>query len=317
MTGSNKERGLRHSHRYIFLLLPVMLLAASCTASPAAPGGGMPVVATTTIVGDVVARIGGEHINLTVLLPLDADPHSFDPAPKDVASIEDAQLIFINGFGLEENLERVVRSAAQEVQVITVSEGIEALQFGSPNEAHEDDQHTGLDPHVWNDPHNVMLWAENIAAALAKADPANAAAYQDNAGSYIAVLAQLHSWIEDTVAQLPPEKRTLVTDHTAFGYFAQAYGFEQVGAVIPGTSTLAEPSAQQLAELEDAIAQYQVPVIFVGTTVNTRLAQRVAVDSGVKLVPLYTGSLSEAEGPAASYIELMHYNVSAIVEALQ
>ena len=312
------EHGLRHSIWYSIMLIPlVILFAVSCSTPPPAGGAGLAVVATTTIVGDVVAQVGGEHISLTVLLPVDADPHSFDPAPQDMAAIERAQLVFINGLGLEENLERMVRGAAQDVQVMTVSDGIDTIAFGGQTDQHDEDHHGGADPHVWNDPRNVMVWAENIAEALGQADPPNASAYRENADSYIAALAALHSWIEGEVATLAPDRRTLVTDHTAFGYFAQAYGFTQVGAVIPGTSTLAEPSAQQLAELEDAIRQYQVPAIFVGTTVNTNLAERVASDTGIELVPLYTGSLSDADGPAASYIELMHYNVRAIVEALQ
>jgi ABC-type Zn uptake system ZnuABC Zn-binding protein ZnuA len=147
-------------------------------------------------------------------------------------------------------------------------------------------------------------------------DPANAETYRANAAAYIAELTALDEWIEEQVAQVPPERRKLVTDHEVFGYFAQRYGFEQVGAVISGVSTLAEPSAQEMAALQERIGELDVPAIFVGTTVNPTLAESVARDTGTQIVELYTGSLSDAGGPAPTYIEYMRYNVSRIVEAL-
>ena len=166
------------------------------------------------------------------------------------------------------------------------------------------------------DPGNVMQWAGNIAEALAAQDPANADDYMARAAAYQAELAALDEWIVAQVNTIPEGQRQLVTDHDALGYFAARYGFEVVGAVIPGTSTVSEASAAEIAELEAAIADLGVAAIFVGTTVSDDLAARVAADTGVELVALYTGALSGPDGPAGSYLEMMRFNVAAIVAAL-
>ena len=179
-------------------------------------------------------------------------------------------------------------------------------------------KHTsGGDPHVWTDPRLVSLWAERTAQALGELDPANAATYQANAAAYQQQLSELDAWIEAQVAQIPAGNRKLVTDHETFNYFADRYGFQTVGAVIPGFSTLAEPSAQELAALEDAIRSLGVKAIFVDSTVNPALAERVAQDTGTRLVRVYSGSLSEAGGEAGTYLDYMRFNTNAIVSALR
>jgi manganese/iron transport system substrate-binding protein len=198
------------------------------------------------------------------------------------------------------------------VSVVPVSNGTELLR----SEAEE--EHEGeFDPHIWFDPQNVMVWTQNIVRALTTLDPENADAYQANGVAYERELRALDAWIGEQVAQVPQEKRKLVTDHTSFNYFARRYGFEQVGAVFPGYSTLAEPAAQDIARLEDAIRKFDVQAVFAGLTVNPGLARRVANDTGTRLVFLYSGSLSESGGPADSYLALMRYNTSAVVEALR
>ena len=279
-------------------------------------GERLRVVATTSIVADVVQNVGGDLIDLTVLMPPGADPHSFEPTPRDVAAVADAHVLFINGVGLEEFLEPLLESAGEGVTAIPVSYGIELLQLGEDAEA-EHHRHGGADPHTWFDPNNVMVWTGNIAHVLSTLDPGSAEMYEANAEAYAAELERLDGWIREQLAQVPEKNRRLVTDHASFGYFAQRYGFEQVGSVFPGYSTLAEPSAQELAELEEAIGEFKVQAIFVGLTVNPDLAQHVADDTGTRLVFLYTGSLSEAGGPADDYLALMRYNVSAVVEALR
>jgi ABC-type Zn uptake system ZnuABC Zn-binding protein ZnuA len=181
----------------------------------------------------------------------------------------------------------------------------------------EDHDHEGIDPHTWIDPNNVTVWVHNIEHKLSEADPGNAQAYAANAEAYEAELETLDAWIKEQVAQIPEENRKLVTDHTLFGYFADEYGFEQVGALIPSFSTLAEPTAQELAAIEDAISELNVKAIFVGNTVNPALAERVAEDAGTLLVFVYTGSLSEPNGEAPTYLEYMRYNTNAFVDALK
>lgn len=162
-----------------------------------------------------------------------------------------------------------------------------------------------------------MVWVENIRAALSALDPENAETYAANADDYLAQLAELDAEIRARVAEIAPENRKLVTDHGTFSYFAMDYGFEVVGSVIPSFSTVASPSAQELAALQDQIAAENVQAIFVGTTVNAALAQRIAEDMGIELVNLYSDSLSAADGPASTYLDFMRYNVDRIVEALR
>jgi ABC-type Zn uptake system ZnuABC Zn-binding protein ZnuA len=167
------------------------------------------------------------------------------------------------------------------------------------------------------DPINVQYWVNGIEQALSEADPEHAAVYQANAQAYRQALSDLDGWITQQVAQVPQANRKIVSDHLVFGYFARRYGFEQVGAVIPSISTLASPTAQELAGLEDAIQNLGVRAIFVDSTVNPALAQRIASDTHTQLVPIFSGSLSEADGPAATYLDFMRANVSAIVQALK
>jgi ABC-type Zn uptake system ZnuABC Zn-binding protein ZnuA len=290
------------------------------SAADLVTGESLRVVATTNIVADVVRNVGGNHIDLATLIPVGTDPHTFEPIPQDIAAVADAHVVFANGAGLETFLDLLLESAGEDVPVVPLSHNIDLIQLeqeGEEEEAEHEHEHNEVDPHIWFDPQNVMVWADSIAQALSDLDPGNAEAYAANAAAYTAELAALDGWIEEQIAQIPEPDRQLVTDHTAFSYFTQQYGFEQIGAVFPGYSTLSEPSAQQLAALEDAIREYEVPAVFVGITVNPDLAQRVADDTGTQLVFLYTGSLSDESGPANDYLSLMRYNVHAIVDALQ
>ena len=289
------------------LALPALLsLAVAAPASAAPPV----VVATTTIVGDVVAQVAGDAILLTVLLPPGADPHAFEPTPQDVARVARADLVFVNGGELEAQLEPLLRGAAK--RIVSVSESVPLRPFsGDVGHAAE-----GVDPHVWLDPTNVVRWTETIERILIEIDPSGAEGYAARAAAYRQALAALDAWVVQEVAAIPLERRRIVADHAAFGYFAARYGFDQVGAIFPGGSPLAEPSARDLAALEDAIRSLGVPAVFVSTTVNPTLAERVAEDTGTRLVFLYVGSLSARDGPAASYLDLLRYDVLAIVSAL-
>ncbi|MDT8898028.1 metal ABC transporter substrate-binding protein [Thermanaerothrix sp. 4228-RoL] len=308
------------------VLMATMLLLTSCAGS-AQPsptlqdGQKVRVLATTTLVGDVVKQVGGEWVDLHVLLPVGADPHSFEPTPQDAAKLAQADLIFANGLDLEAFLEPLIESAGAAERVVYVSEGIEPLSLAAEVHDHAEESaghsHGEFDPHVWMDPNNVMVWVDNIEKALSARDPAHAAGYAENARAYRQALKDLDAWIREQVAQVPVEKRKIVTDHLVFGYFAQRYGFEQVGAVVPGFSTLSAPSAQELAGLEAQIRALGVKTIFVGSTVNPAVAQRLAEDVGAKIVTVYTGSLSPADGPAATYLDFMRYNVLALVNNLK
>jgi ABC-type Zn uptake system ZnuABC Zn-binding protein ZnuA len=163
----------------------------------------------------------------------------------------------------------------------------------------------------------VSAWVDTIEKALTQADPDASARYRENAAAYRQALAELDSWIQAQVSQIPEGKRKLVTDHRTFAYFARRYGFDTVGAVIPSFSTLAEPSAKELAELENTIRDLKVGAIFVDQSANPALSRRVSQDTSVRLVPVYSGSLGEAGGEAATYLDFMRYNTNAIVSALK
>jgi len=314
------------------LLVGVALLVLASCARPApsatpevlptlqpvslGPGERLRVVATTTIVGDVVARVGGDGIQLTVLLPVGADPHTYEPTPADLTAVAGAHVLFINGLGLEGFLERTLRNVGGDLPVVPVSVGIPPRPLEEAEEEEEEHSHGEYDPHVWLDVRNVMVWVENIRQALSGLDPTRADRYAANAAAYRKELEALDAWILEQVAQVPPQNRKLVTNHPVFGYFADRYGFEQVAAVYP-VSPGAEPSAREIAELEEVIRQFGVPAVFAETTVNPKLAEQVARDTGVRLVTLYTDSLGEPGSGAETYIGMMQTSVRAIVDALK
>jgi ABC-type Zn uptake system ZnuABC Zn-binding protein ZnuA len=287
----------------------------SCqSGASSAQGGRLKIVATTNLVGDVVSQVGGDKITLDVLLPVGTDPHSFNPSPRDASRIADATIVFANGAGLEEFLKPLMDSVGGSNKVVEVSQGTVFRQLVGEDSRGSQPVN---DPHTWMDPNNVIIWVDNIAHELCQLDPENAAYYLANAQSYQEKLKELDTWIRSQVAQIPPENRKLVTEHLIFGYFLDRYGFTQVGAIIPGFSSLAEPSAQDIVQLENAIHQMSVKAIFISVGVNPNLAQRIAADTGTTLVFLYMHSLTEKGGEADNYIDFMHYDVNAIVSALK
>ncbi len=299
----------------LFLLLSILLASCNMQTSPKLDSGKLQIVATTSIVADVVRQIGGELIDVEILLPEGADPHSFDPSPQDIALVADADIIFANGAGLEAFITHLLESAGAEDRVVEVSEGITLLSHPKADEQ-EQAEHAG-DPHTWTDPNNVMIWVENIESALTSADPNNQEKYAAGAASYTSELEEIDLWIHEEIAKIPVENRKIVTDHRLLGYYVEEYELEQVGAIVEGYSSLSEPSAQELAALEDAISALGVQAIFVGNTVNSNLAERIAEDTGVQIVYFYTGSLSAADGEAGNYLDYLRYNTRAFVNALK
>ena len=320
--------------RWVSMVLMALLLPiAGCTGLPAqtptteatpqvlhpivlAPGERLRVLATTSIVADVVAAVGGSRIEVSALVPPGVDPHAFEPTPQDVRSVAEAQVVFENGLGLEAFLGDLVQSAGTGAPVVSVSVGIEPLRAGNPAAEGETAARAEWDPHVWLDPQNVILWTQAIEAALTALDPPGAADYAQAAEDYRLELRALDTEVETILAAIPAGQRRLVTDHEEFAYFARRYGFEIVGAVIPAPSAAAEPSARELAALEDAIRSTGVRAVFVSSVVTPALARQLAEDTGIQLVSLYTHSLSDSSGPAPSYLALMRLNARLIAEAL-
>jgi ABC-type Zn uptake system ZnuABC Zn-binding protein ZnuA len=293
--------------------LAVLLLAAATVhARP------LRVVATTPLVGDTVRQVAGERVDLRVLLPPGVDPHAFQPTPRDAALLADADVIFANGLGLEDGfLPSLLDRRDIRARTVEVSQGIEPRELGAighdAEEGRHEHRHGESDPHVWFNPQHVKTWARNVARALQDLDPDGADAYASGAAAYGKTLDDLDAWARGELERIPVARRKLVTDHEAYGYFAEHYGFELVGAILPGFSSGAEPSARDLARLEDAIRRVGVSAVFVGTVVNPDLAARVARDTGVRLVYLDTCSLAEG----ADYAAFLRGNVNRIVEALR
>ncbi|GAB4525350.1 MAG: metal ABC transporter substrate-binding protein [Anaerolineales bacterium] len=309
--------------RFILLWLFFGVLAGACRPVPrsAADDDRLLVLASTSIIADVVRQVGGEDIRIAMLLPPDTDVHAYTLTAQDMINIAAADVVFLNGLGLELPLRTALENIRPDAVQVDLSQGITPLsgfflhpEGGAADSPHEGEASSGgaFDPHVWTDPTNVAIWVQVIAETLAQQDTAHAEAYRQRAEVYRRELATLDVWIDTTIGNIPPDRRVLVGDHAVWGYFAARYGFKQQLALVPGYSTLVQPSAQELAALEAAIQQYNVPVIFVGNTVNPALAERVAADTGTRLAFLYTDALSAADGPAATYLDWMRYNVTVI-----
>jgi ABC-type Zn uptake system ZnuABC Zn-binding protein ZnuA len=289
------------------LAASALVLAVSFASFPASPL----VVCSTSIVGDVVSRLAGEDADVRTLLPIGADPHTFEPVPQDLVLLTDASVVFLNGAGLESGLDPVLESAGRPL--VRLSDGLELLPFGEGLAHH--DETSDVDPHVWFDPAYVVAWTTVIEETLSELVPEAAERFAARAIAYRADLADLEQWVEETVAVLPAASRELVTDHAVFGYFARRFDFTQVGVVFPGASA-SDPSAREIADLMDRIRTLDVPAVFTGESVRTALVEQIARDTQTELVYVYTGSLTAPDGPAGSYVDLIRYDVTAIVEAL-
>jgi zinc/manganese transport system substrate-binding protein len=285
------------------------------------------VVATTSILGDVVAAVADDCADVEVLMPAGTDPHDFEPSARQVAELREAAVVFAWGLGLEESLEAPLDAAAADgVPVVAVSEAVEPLPFGvgahGQGAAHEEaeggDDHGSLDPHVWQDPVRMVAVVDAIESALGDADACAPDDIEARAAAYRAELVQLDEGLAGVYGALSEEQRVLVTNHDAFGYLADRYGFEVVGTVIPSGSTLAEPSAADVVALAEAIREHGVPALFAETTADTALAEVLADEVGesIQVVELHSDSLGAEGSGAETYLELMRTNAERITGAL-
>ncbi len=297
--------------------------AERLTLPPLAPHTGdapLRVVATTGLVGDVVGRVGGAAIDLTVLMGPGQDPHSYQPGAADLAAVADADLIFVNGWNLEEGLLADLAAIAG-APFVPVSAGITPRRIESDHGHDHDHGHGPADPHVWQDVGHMGQWAENVRLALGAADPANAVIYDANAAAYRATLAELDGELRQTLAAIPAERRVFVTNHDNLGYFTAAYDFTSVGAVIPSVSSLAEPTAAGLAALIDTMRATGVCAVVVEAGAADDLARVLQNEltgcDEVRLIPLYTDALGAAGSAADNYPGLMRANAAALVEGLR
>lgn len=293
--------------RTFFVWIAILLISSCGRQTGSSAGTNVPVILTsTTILADITRQVAGDRLNIDSLLPVGSDPHSYQPTPQDIAKVSESKLMIVNGAGYETFLDPLLKNADGQRTLIEASAGI------SPRKNAQ-----GIDPHMWLDPNLVIQYVGNIRDALIQVDPTGEAAYKSNADAYTAALKKLDAWIVEQVDQIPAEKRLLVTNHEAFGYFADRYGFKVIGTVIESLSTDASPSAQQLAALIDQIKASKAPAIFLDASDNATLAQQIAAETGVKVITdLHLESLTDG-APAATYIDMMKYNVTQIVNALK
>lgn len=320
---------------------------------PLESGEKLRVVATTTIVGDVVRNVGQDGIALEVLIGPGQDPHSYKPTSSAMAKLESAHIVFTNGFGLEEGLLDLIESNAKGY-VVPISAGIDPVvghdDHGDHDEDHDqdhDDDHDGdedheddhddedghddhednhehgpLDPHVWFDPTNVLVWIENVEHVLSEANPALKAIFAKNAEGYSQQVMELDRFIRDRSSELEPELRRFAVDHQVFTYFTDEYGFEIEGFVIPAGTTTADVSARQIADLVEELKEHSTSVVVIGETAgkalrNTANAVVRELGDSARVVELLTGSLTGPDGPGDTYIEYMRYNVEQLISALK
>lgn len=292
----------------IAVLVAALLALTGCGgADAAADRAGPAVVATYSIAGDMAREVGGDRIDLTVLVGPDGDAHVHEPTPADGVALASADVLIENGLGFETWIDGLYDSSGSDAARVVVSEGISPLtQEGEP------------DPHIWQSVANARVMTTLIRDGLVAADPAAADVYEANAARYLDELTALEGEVRAAVDRLPPAERLLVTSHDALGPFADAYGFEVLGAGLPSFTTEgADPSAADVAALVEDIRAAGVPAIFVENIADDRLMRRVADEAGAALAtPLYTDALGPPDSPGATYLGMMRHNVTVIVDAL-
>jgi ABC-type Zn uptake system ZnuABC Zn-binding protein ZnuA len=285
------------------LLVLVLALAAGCGDDDGAGGGAeVTAVATTTQVADIVRNVGGERVEVDGILPVEADPHDYEPRPSDAAALSEADVVFRSGGEVDEWLGELIDSAGGDAAEVTLFDSV---------------RKSGDDPHWWQDPNNAILAVRAIRAALVDVDPRGRVAYDRNAASYVTKLRQLDAGIELCVNRVPTAKRKLVTTHDSLGYFAERYGIEVIGAVIPSLSTQAQPSAKDVDELVRQIEEEGVEAIFPEVAVSQRLEKAISNESGAEVGrELWTDSLGPEGSGAETYLRAMRANTAALVEGM-
>lgn len=278
--------------------------------------GELKVVASFSILADLVREVGGDQVIVTSLVKPDEDAHGYQPKPSDSRLLRDADLVLANGLGFDTWIERLSAAASKDNKLVIVSGGITPLESGyAHDERHAGHDHGELDPHAWQDVANARAYAANIAKALAAADPANAAGYEANLARFDRQLEELDSEIRTAIKALPEARRTIVTSHEAFAYFGRAYDVQLLAA--SGVSANAEPSAAGIARLIRQIRREQAAAAFLENISDPRTIERISKESGANVGgTLYSDALSGPDGPAPTYVAMMRHNLATLIEAM-
>lgn len=325
-----KMTGVRRIFGLISSVLLVGMLAASCGALQVSEGRSedgpsVKVVATNSILGDIVRNVGGEGVEVVTLVGRDGDAHTFEPEPSDNATLADADAVFENGLEFEPWLDDLYESSGSDASRVVVTAAIEPLSVAEEEHAEEGEEHAVEeehehgedDPHVWHDVNNAILMVESIREALVEIDPENAENYEANAENYLSELEELDADVRARIEPIPEKNRILVTSHDTFGYFAARYDFEVDTALSSASTEASDPSAGETAKMVQRIRSTGAPAIFTENVTNPALMEAVAREAGVELAPtLYTDALGEEDGEAGTYIEMIQYNAKTISGAL-
>ena len=265
------------------------------------------VVASFSILGDMMSRVGGDLIEVTTIVGPNGDAHVYEPTPDDARAMAAANLVVVNGLGFEGWLDRLVTASGFTGKTVVATDGIVSAKM-----AGEEDE---IDPHAWQSASNAAIYAGNIAEALCAADASNCAAFKANAASYQAELAVLDRDIKSAIATVPVDRRVVITSHDAFGYFARAYGVEMLAP--EGINTDSEASAADVAKLIAQIKARKTSALFVENIADPRLIEQIARETGATIGGgLFSDALSPAEGPAPTYITMMRHNIKLIAAAM-
>jgi zinc/manganese transport system substrate-binding protein len=286
-----------------------LVIAASLAFAATPALAAVNAVASFSILGDMVKRIGGERVAVTTIVGPNADTHVYEPKPADAIAVAGADIFFVNGLGFEGWMDRFVESTGYKGPVVVATDGIATHTM-------EDEGEVITDPHAWQSLSNGLIYADNIAAGLCAVDAEGCETYKTNAAAYKADMSALDAEVRAEIADIPEAKRKVITTHDAFGYFAEAYG---VTFLAPeGVSTESEASAQDVAKLIEQIRAEGVSALFIENMSDPRLLEQIASETGVAVGgELYADALSEADGPAPDYLSMFRYNVAQLIPAMR
>lgn len=289
--------------------LPVSLALAALFVAPLTMAKTVDVVASFTVLADIVKQVGGDHVKVKSLVEPDGDPHTFEPTPQDSQALAKADLVFVSGLGLEGWMDRLVSASGYRGQPVVVSTGITTRSM-------EEEGKTITDPHAWNSMQNGVIYATNVMNALVKADPEDAPQIRQRGENYIQQLQALDRWAKAAFDRVPAERRKVLTSHDAFGYFGQRYGITFLAPV--GFSTEAEASASEVGSLITQLKQQHIQRYFIENQTDPRLVKQIASATGAQPGgELYPEALSPAAGPAPTYEAAFRHNVKAMLKSMQ
>lgn len=298
----------------ILVLFVVLLLVGGGTEARAEKK--VKVIASFSILGDMSNNVGGDRVEVTALVGPNGDAHVFEPTPADAKAVNAADLVIVNGLGLEGWMDRLIKTSGYKGRVVVASQGIKPREMEAEEHEHGAKHEHKIDPHAWQNLANGQIYVENIAKALSSVDSAGAPIYKANADAYKAKLDELDKWVKAEFSSIPKPKRRMITSHDAFGYLGTAYGITILSPV--GVSTESEPSAGGVAKLINQIRKEKITAVFIENVSDPRLVEQIGKESGVTLGgELYSDALSKPDGPAPSYIDMFKNNVPKIVAAMR